>query len=1035
MPQRISHFSPNTTPPEVLKAIFVQQQHLLDNALKCCRESILTPKKHHLLFVGPRGSGKTHLVALIDYHLHEEKLDCEKGLVAWLNEDRLRSNYLHLLSQIYEALSKRYPEQFPKQEFVELNKWSGSLREQMCEQLLLQKIGAHTVVVLIENLDSLFHDMHVKEQRKWRALLQNTQQFATVATAQSLNDGMTSRDNPFFGFFDIIHLKPLRSDEALKLLQNIATHNDDVKLLAYLGSGQGQARVMALHHLTNGSPRLFVLIAGILTEQCERDSSAIHVFEELIDQVLTPYYQERLRYLAPQQRELVEILCDQTTPVSVTVMAKTCNIPVTTATSQLMKLKEWKYVTNKRRGRQSLYELYEPLMRVSLQVKDARGAQPIGMIVEFLQIWYEQEELEKIVGKFNGDEDTSVKLAYAKALEMARSTPIPLVEKILRDGIDGFNPSDCTAEELKKLENLCQVTKNWLDLFKLAQACNTHGRYDDALKVCNDILEKKDLTNDEIALTKLTSVISLWQLGRFEEVLEINSSIISLNNIDPFTNALTLSCCGNICKKLSRYEEANKCFSQAIEMPGVTPDNVTKILNDRGLCYQELGQHDKAISDFTKVIETKKKVTPERKITALINRGKSYYETNRMDEAFVDFTKVLEFKDTPSDNIAQTLVRRAVIYQQTGKSQEAITDCSRGIGLSGVKPETMFWLYTNRADYHSKQNPEKALEDYNSAVAIQNIDPESQALALHSRGELYSKTDRMEEAISDFTRVIEMHDCISDAWLLFAALFYRGTCFSKTNRVKEAMADYILSIKSDGATETRAGIALTNCGKLGTNGFNDDYFDDSAEQGQWISALREETNAEVASNALTCLRIALFAKENEPWEKTMQRLSEASLKENAADLPGTALMAGALVSSIMDHEFSAWISEARDLVMFFKERNALAALGNGLVRKLKKLESKMLNEQGLSRWLEAWQEASANEPAMALPLRLLATGVHWIQTHDESVLSSLTRDEIPLLRTALGIKEEKKEGMDWDSFFPDEDETSEDTPASGSSEE
>ena len=43
----------------------VLRHKLLRRVVRWCEESMLTGDKHHLLFIGPRGCGKTHLVAMV----------------------------------------------------------------------------------------------------------------------------------------------------------------------------------------------------------------------------------------------------------------------------------------------------------------------------------------------------------------------------------------------------------------------------------------------------------------------------------------------------------------------------------------------------------------------------------------------------------------------------------------------------------------------------------------------------------------------------------------------------------------------------------------------------------------------------------------------------------------------------------------------------------------------------------------------------------------------------------------------------------
>jgi len=71
-------FTPSRTDPGDLEFIFVQRQDLLQDAVERVRESALTDNKHHFLFAGPRGCGKTHFITLIVRRLSEYDMLTEK---------------------------------------------------------------------------------------------------------------------------------------------------------------------------------------------------------------------------------------------------------------------------------------------------------------------------------------------------------------------------------------------------------------------------------------------------------------------------------------------------------------------------------------------------------------------------------------------------------------------------------------------------------------------------------------------------------------------------------------------------------------------------------------------------------------------------------------------------------------------------------------------------------------------------------------------------------------------------------------------
>ena len=80
----LSHFSPQWTKPEYLEKILVQRGALLAASVAAVRDSVLTDRRRHLLFIGPRGAGKTHLVTLIQYRLSQDAALADRMRVAWL---------------------------------------------------------------------------------------------------------------------------------------------------------------------------------------------------------------------------------------------------------------------------------------------------------------------------------------------------------------------------------------------------------------------------------------------------------------------------------------------------------------------------------------------------------------------------------------------------------------------------------------------------------------------------------------------------------------------------------------------------------------------------------------------------------------------------------------------------------------------------------------------------------------------------------------------------------------------------------------
>ncbi len=388
----LSRFTPSLLSPETLEALLVQREQLASNLVDRIRLSILTQNKHYSLIIGPRGIGKTHLVSLVYYRVQRDDELSDHLICAWLREEEWGiTSFLDLLISILRTLSQDLEDPKIESEYQSLFELPPEKAELAAEQLLLEIIGDRTLLVIVENLDEVFEGMGEEGQQKLRAYIQNHPCWTILGTSQSLFNGVSLRDSPFYGFFEVSHLKELSFNDAVALLIKIAQHHEDQDLARDLQTTSGRSRIRAVHHLAAGNPRVYVILSQFLT------SSALdHLVEPLMQTLddLTPYYQARMSYLSPQQRKLVEFLCERRGAVSVKEIAKHNFITHPTTSSQLKKLRQLGYVRPARVGKESFFELREPLMRLSLEVKRQRG-EPIRLLVAFLRMWFFQEELRE----------------------------------------------------------------------------------------------------------------------------------------------------------------------------------------------------------------------------------------------------------------------------------------------------------------------------------------------------------------------------------------------------------------------------------------------------------------------------------------------------------------------------------------------------------------------------------------------------------------------------------------------------------------
>ncbi|MCX6376504.1 MAG: tetratricopeptide repeat protein, partial [Armatimonadetes bacterium] len=359
------------------------------------RHSVKSKAKHYNLLVGPRGFGKTHFVAIIHNRVLAEEALKDKLLVAWLREEeRGVTSFLELLMRILMALARQYPDSGLEQQTQCLYDLSRKEGERAAAELLIEFVGKRTLLLIIENLDSIFVGLKDVGQRALRAFLQEHPICTILATSTALFSGVSLQTSVFYGFFHINHLDELSLDGAIELLASIAQVKGDTELAAFIRTPTGRARIRAVDHLAGGNHRVYVVFSEFLTVASLDE--LVNPFMRMLDD-LTPYYQGRMELLSPQQQQIVEFLAHAGGAQTVKEIARRSFVTQQTAANQLKDLKEKGYLigtTPQSDKRETYYELREPLMRLCFEVKEYRGG-PIRLFVDFLRYWYSRDELSK----------------------------------------------------------------------------------------------------------------------------------------------------------------------------------------------------------------------------------------------------------------------------------------------------------------------------------------------------------------------------------------------------------------------------------------------------------------------------------------------------------------------------------------------------------------------------------------------------------------------------------------------------------------
>ena len=403
-------FTPTNVPAAVLDARTVGRDELLDRIVGRIRAAAEGGGKAHTLLIGPRGSGKTHVMTVAAHRA--VAADGSKLLVIALTEDAEGVvSYADLLFTMIERamLDGAAPAAGASATLAAAR--AARRDADTLEALLRELCGARVVVLVVENLDRVFDDIGVAGQRQLRAFVETWRRLVILASTPLLFPAVSEREEPWFGSFIPEHLTDMDVEEGTRLLIHLATERGDDELASFLAGDRARDRLNAVAHIAGGSPRMWVMLSGCLTAQLLDD--LVPLIERLLEN-LVPYYQSRLRELPGNERKLVVELArtsevDETGAVvlrpqgarTVTDLAASCGLDRNVASGSLRRLMDARWVRVRDMPdsdrRTSWYELREPLFRHHLQHREAGGG-TLAIVVQLLKGFYAHRERVALLG-------------------------------------------------------------------------------------------------------------------------------------------------------------------------------------------------------------------------------------------------------------------------------------------------------------------------------------------------------------------------------------------------------------------------------------------------------------------------------------------------------------------------------------------------------------------------------------------------------------------------------------------------------------
>ncbi len=653
----LSRFTPSLMTPDALEAIFVQRESLLKSVLDGIRKSVQTRSSFRALLIGPRGLGKTHFVSLT-YHRVRAMADLQQRLlVAWLREEEWGVTcFRDLLVRILRSLPNQISDGGTLEKQIEgLHLIPLDRAEATASEHLKQLTGARTLLLLVENLDDLFQRLGPDGQRRFHSFMTANPSFCLVATSPTSFGDFLRPGAIFHKFFHVHQLEQLSIEDATQLISKIARYEGNESLDAFIKTPRGRARLRALRYLAGGNHRAYVIFSRLLARESLEE--LMGPLMQTIDD-LTPYYHSRIAALTPEQRKIIEFVCETRHPVQVADVARGCFLPASLATRHLGLLTQTGHLQALCTARDTYYELREPLMRLSIEVKKHRG-KPLRLLMDFLRLWYSPAELRQRLSSLPND------------AEFEREHALPALEGAGQDWEDPRVPECCKAyndavvkgdydRAAQAAEELVTIRGHARDMFAHASCLVRLGQCEQAVAAYDKIIGQAPREAEAWQLR----ASALCRLGRFEEALQSCDQSIELDSNSGRTWCLR----GSVLFNLDRLDDSIACCERAIRL---NPKDAAA-WTTRGKALADLGCHEDAAAAFTELVH----LEPENPM-AHSYLSAALVELKRHDEALAEGKRAARLD---SQN-AVPWVLQGCAFMGLDKGSEALKCFDRAIEL------------------------------------------------------------------------------------------------------------------------------------------------------------------------------------------------------------------------------------------------------------------------------------------------------------------------------------------------------------------
>ena len=663
--RQIRKFNPGTlqTDEEVISQ-FVVRTHQLETVMEALRGNVDSPSCQHALLVAPRGRGKSMLLARVAAELRTNGTLSRSLLpVRFMEESQEIFNIadfwletLFYLGREIETADPGFSEELQETHADLASRWSErATGEHACTAVLsaADRLGKK-LVLMVENLQDLCADVDTDFDWQLRKVLQTEPQIMLLATATSRFEGLDDATQPFFELFRIIDLKPLNTEECLRLWHMIT------------GDAVSEREIRPLEILTGGSPRLLVIVGEFARHQSLRQ--LMEGLVKLVDDH-TEYFRGHLDSFAKSERRVYLAVIDLWQPSTTAEIAARARMDVRTVSALLGRLVEQGVVIVDKSQRKRRYATAERLYSIYYKLRRQRDeAAVVQHLISFMAVFYHGDELAELSGKLR--------------LEARESLAI----------YEGLQRAIVEAPQLA-------------DTFGFKEFA---GPEDEAESHKDSVSEARDLVNRGISEDQLGQ--SETAIATYEEVVDRFGRSDAPEHQEQVARALVNK--GVKQRQLGQSEAEIASYDRVIELFGDSDaprlqEYVAIALVCTGVAQYEIGEHETAIASFDKAVElfgdSDAPKLQQGIATALLLKAVAEARICEHDTAIVTCDEVIERfgrSDVPElrESVADALLFKSERQVEIGRTAEALNACGeleRRFGALAFEGDITF-------DWHAK---------------------------------------------------------------------------------------------------------------------------------------------------------------------------------------------------------------------------------------------------------------------------------------------------------------------------------------------